>query len=99
MTLLLYFITLLLIFTNFYMPIAIWATINDCDDIDDCSLLVAFISGTINMAETVWLCNNQDIKHVGLTFLLQVGILIININLFNKADYKHNVKPYLQIKL
>lgn len=98
MTLLLYCVTLLLIFTNFYMPMAIWATINGCNDIDDCNLFVSFISGAISIAETVWLCNNQDIKHVGLTFLLQVGILIVNITLFKKADYKHNVKPYLQIK-
>ena len=38
----------------------------------------------------------------GLSFLIQIGILIICIlliKLFDNVDYKCNVKPYLQIKI
>ena len=62
------------------------------------SMLVglAFI---INAALAVTLNeSNQN----GLSFLIQIGILItciLLITLFDNVDYKHNVKPYLRIKI
>jgi hypothetical protein len=38
----------------------------------------------------------------GLSFLIQIGILItciLLIKLFDNVDYKRNVKPYLRIKI
>jgi hypothetical protein len=38
----------------------------------------------------------------GLSFLIQIGILItciLLITLFDNVDYKRNVKPYLRIKI
>lgn len=105
MNFLLYCITLLLIFTNFFMVIFTYETIAKAYNISELSyyeLFVALTSAIICISNTIWLATNHSLNQVGLTFLLHVAIFAVNallIKRFDKISDKCNEKLILQIKI
>ena len=64
-------------------------------------LIMSILDGAIFITNVLLLTTLDESNQNGLSLLLQVGILvayILLIKLFDKVDYKRNVKPYLQIK-
>lgn len=105
MTFLLYCITLLLIFTNFLMVTFTYEAIAEAYNIGELSyyeLFVVITGGFISIINVIWLAVNHGPIQVSLTFVLHVGIFVVNallIKRFGKISDKHNAKPYQQIKL
>ena len=105
MNFLLYCMTLLLIFTNFFMVMFTYEAIAEAYNVSELSyyeLFVALTSGIISIINTIWLATNHSLNQVGFTFGLHVGIFTVNVLLikwFNKSGCKHNAKPILRIKL
>lgn len=64
-------------------------------------LIISILNGAIFITNLLLLTTLDESNQNVLSLLLQVGILvayILLIKLFDKVDYKRNVKPYLQIK-
>lgn len=103
MNFLLYCMTLLLIFTNFFMVMFTYEAIARAYNISELSyyeLFVALTSGFISIINVIWLATNHGPNQVGFTFLLHVAIFAVNVLLikrFDKVSYERNEKPSLQI--
>ena len=103
MNFLLYCMTLLLIFTNFFMVMFTYEAIARAYNISELSyyeLFVAITSGFISIINVIWLATNHSLNQVGFTFLLHVAIFAVNallIKRFDKVSYERNEKPSLQI--
>lgn len=103
MNFLLYCMTLLLIFTNFFMVMFTYEAIAEAYNISELSyyeLFVAITSGFISIINVIWLATNHSLNQVGFTFLLHVAIFAVNallIKRFDKVSYERNEKPSLQI--
>ena len=64
-------------------------------------LIISILNGVIFITNLLLMTTLNESNQNGLSLLLQVGILvayILLIKLFDKVDYKRNVKPYLRIK-
>lgn len=64
-------------------------------------LIASILDGAIFITNVLLVATLDKSNQNGLSLLLQVGILvacILLIKLFDKVDYKRNVKPYLRIK-
>ena len=64
-------------------------------------LIISILNGIIFITNVLLMTTLNESNQNGLSFLLQVGILVANIlliKLFDKVDYKRNVQPYLRIK-
>lgn len=105
MNFLLYCMTLLLIFTNFLMVTFTYEAIAEAYNISKLSyyeLFVAVTGGFISIINVIWLATNHSLNQVSLTFVLHVGIFVVNALLIKglgKISDKHNAKPYQQIKI
>lgn len=105
MNVLLFCLAFILLLANFLVTIAVISKIGNVYNLFDslaialiASLLGAFIT-TMNtgLVNTLGESNKN-----GLSVLIQVGILMtytLLIMIFDKIDYKRNVKPNLQIKI
>lgn len=67
-----------------------------------CIIIILSLSAIINVINILLVAIFGDSNKNGLSALIQIGILVICallILIFDKIDYKRNVKPNLQIKL
>lgn len=63
---------------------------------------LSMLVGLAFMTNVALVVTLNESNQNGLSFLIQIGILItciLLIKLFDNVDYKRNVKPYLQIKI
>ena len=66
------------------------------------AFVLSMLVGLALVTNAVLVVTLNESNQNGLSFLIQLGILItciLLIKLFDSVDYKRNVKPYLQIKL
>lgn len=105
MNVLLFCLAFILLLVNFLAMIAVISKIGNVYNLFD-SLAVALIASTLGafmVAMNAGLVNTLgESNKNSLSILIQVGILMtcaLLIMIFDKIDYKRNVKPNLQIKI
>ena len=94
------FLVIVTLFAMMFTSLAFLKTYN-VEDSFGYVLIMSILNGVIFITNVLLVATLDKSNQNGLSFLLQVGILvtyILLIKLFDKIDYKRNVKPYLQIK-
>ena len=105
MNILLFCLAFILLLVNFFAIVLTLVKIGAVYKLFDsfASALIVSILGAFIFVMNVDLVSKLDESNKnGLSVLVQVGILaicILLIMIFNKINYKHNVKPNLQIKI
>lgn len=71
-------------------------------DVFGYAFALSMLAGLEVIINAVLVVTLNESNQNGLSFLIQIGILItciLLIKLFDNVDYKRNVKPYLRIKI
>lgn len=105
MNTLLFYLAFILLPVNFLAIIAVIIRINDVYKFSDSSGFIvdaSALGSLMSVTNAMLVSVLDDANKNGLSLLLQAGILIVSvllIKIFDKIDYKRNLKPNLQIKL
>ena len=104
MNFLLFCLTLFLLFANFFAMVSVGVIFSytynyNSIQFDFGVMMVSMIISFVNISYSFAL---DSLDHTCLALLIQVGILmscVLLIELFDKLNYKRNIKPGLQIKV